>query len=143
MKVTHVKMLLVGTVVGFFLSRIGFSDWEQVRHMFLLQDPRLWGAFMGAVALLLGPMWYIQKHRGHYLGRRPIHKGSIPGGILFGAGWAITGACPGVSLVQVGEGQLPALATIVGIVVGAVAYRKFHNRVFRWDRGDDCAQALV
>ena len=140
MKAMYFKMLSVGVVVGFFLSRIGFSDWQEVRHMFLLQDPRLWVVFMGAVALLLIPMWVIQKQRGRYLGRRPIHPGSIPGGVLFGAGWAITGACPGVALVQIGEGQLPALATLAGIAVGAAVYLQLHRRIFRWDRGDGCVQ---
>ena len=133
-----IKMLVVGVVVGFFLSQIGFADWQQVRQMFLLEDPRLWLAFMGAVVVLLGPMWWIQKRRGHDLGRRPIHRGSIPGGILFGAGWAITGACPGVALVQVGEGQVPALASLVGIFIGASGYLWAHARFFGWDRGDGC-----
>ncbi len=140
MKSIHFKLLFVGILIGFILSRVGFSDWQEVRHMFLLEDPRLWIVFMGAVGLLLVPMWIIQKRRGHYLGRRPIHAGSIPGGILFGAGWAITGACPGVALVQIGEGQLPALATLAGIAVGAAVYLELHRRLLRWDRGDGCVK---
>jgi hypothetical protein len=34
------------------------------------------------------------------------------GRLVFGVGWALSGACPGTALAQLGEGKLYALATV-------------------------------
>ena len=47
------------------------------------------------------------------------------GALLFGAGWALAGTCPGTSLAQIGEGKLVAFATVLGIAAGVWAYKKF------------------
>jgi uncharacterized membrane protein YedE/YeeE len=61
------------------------------------------------------------------------HAGTLIGGILFGVGWALTGACPSIALVQLGEGQLPAIFTLVGIVIGNFLYSVVHQRYLKWD----------
>ncbi len=65
--------------------------------------------------------------------RKTLHPGTIPGSILFGAGWAITGACPSLALVQLGQGYLPAILTLIGIFAGAWIYRHVHAGYFSWD----------
>src|SRR5437870_5625567 len=50
--------------------------------------------------------------------RKAWQSGVFSGGLVLGAGWALTGACPGTSLVQVGEGKLVAVFTVAGILVG-------------------------
>ena len=59
----------------------------------------------------------------------------VPGGVLFGIGWALCGACPSVPWVQLGEGKLASLATLAGVFAGTILYRTVHARFFRWDRG--------
>jgi uncharacterized membrane protein YedE/YeeE len=59
----------------------------------------------------------------------------MPGSLLFGVGWALSGACPSVALVQIGEGKLAALATLVGIFAGNYGYAWLHERRFRWSTG--------
>jgi uncharacterized membrane protein YedE/YeeE len=54
---------------------------------------------------------------------------------MFGVGWVLSGGCPAVALAQLGEGQLPALLTVAGILFGAWLYPKVHRRLFRWDVG--------
>jgi uncharacterized membrane protein YedE/YeeE len=49
---------------------------------------------------------------------KPFASGLFLGGIVFGVGWALSGACPGTALAQLGEGKLYALATIAGITLG-------------------------
>jgi uncharacterized membrane protein YedE/YeeE len=53
---------------------------------------------------------------------KPFHTGVILGGMCFGAGWAITGACPGPIFAQIGAGQPMALLTLLGALVGMYAY---------------------
>ena len=53
---------------------------------------------------------------------KPFHKGVIIGGTLFGAGWAITGACPGPIYAQIGGGAWMALITLAGAMMGMFMY---------------------
>ena len=53
---------------------------------------------------------------------KPFHKGVVIGGTIFGAGWAITGACPGPIYAQVGAGAWMGLFTLIGALIGMFAY---------------------
>ena len=133
------KLLTFAIAVGFgfALSRIGFSSWDEVHAMFTFADLRLFFAFLSAV-MLLAFVW-------PFLGRmqpgrapfrtRAIHRGTVLGGLSFGVGWALCGACPAIAVVQLGEGQLAAGWTLLGILVGNHAYATLHARVLRWDSG--------
>ncbi|HOX45037.1 MAG TPA: YeeE/YedE thiosulfate transporter family protein [Myxococcota bacterium] len=129
----HAWTGLFGLLLGFALGGLGFADGEQIRAMLTFADPRLLFAFAGALPLCALGYWLLG--RGRLLDRRPIHPGTVPGGLLFGAGWALTGACPAVPLIQLGQGQLPAAATLAGLVIGVALYPVVHKRFFRWDPG--------
>ncbi len=53
---------------------------------------------------------------------KPFHTGVVIGGMMFGAGWAITGACPGPIYAQIGAGEWRAIFTLVGALLGTFAY---------------------
>lgn len=122
-----------GLLMGFTLSRIGFTDYGQLQGLLTLADLRLLLAFCTAVGVLFVGFQVLA--RGQALPKRGLHPGVIPGGVLFGVGWAVCGACPTVALVQVGEGQLAGAVTFVGMVAGNWAYGRVHQRFFRWDSG--------
>jgi hypothetical protein len=130
---SHLFLGLFGLLMGMSLTFIGFADYGELHRMFVFADLRLLLVFAGGVALSM--VGFAVLARGKKLPRKPLHKGSVPGGILFGLGWAITGACPSVALVQLGEGYLPALATMAGIVTGVLTYRWMQARYFHWDTG--------
>jgi uncharacterized membrane protein YedE/YeeE len=125
---------ITGILLGFALSRIGFSSWDEVHRMFTFADLRLLFTFMFAVALL-ALAWRVvlrlSRQRPSWP-ERAVHKGTVAGGVLFGVGWALSGACPGVALVQLGEGQLGALWTLGGILVGNHVYAVVHEKYLRW-----------
>lgn len=124
-----------GGALGFVLSRIGFSSWDEVHRMFLFADLRLVLVFGMAVALLV-PVWpLLQRLSARRWPERTLHKGTLVGGLLFGVGWALCGACPTVAFVQMGEGQLAGLVTLAGVFLGNAAYGALHARYFRWDTG--------
>ncbi len=54
-------------------------------------------------------------------------KGQIYGGLIFGIGWAITGACPGPLFAQLGTGVSVILVTILSAIAGTWVYGKFRN----------------
>jgi uncharacterized membrane protein YedE/YeeE len=126
-------VLVLGLLLGYTLARLGFTDYGQVQRMFTFADARLFLTFAGAVALTAAGFAALSGRARHP--PRPLHKGVIAGALLFGIGWALTGACPGAALAQLGEGQLAALVTLGGICLGTLAYRRVHARWFRWDRG--------
>jgi uncharacterized membrane protein YedE/YeeE len=129
----HLRFALLGTFMGFSLSHIGFSNFAELHKMFLFQDLRLLLTFAGGVAIAALVLNFFMS--GLPSGTKVLHPGVIPGSAIFGAGWAISGSCPSIALVQVGEGQLAALFTLLGIAFGVWSYRQIHRRFFRWDSG--------
>ncbi|HVJ91779.1 MAG TPA: YeeE/YedE thiosulfate transporter family protein [Labilithrix sp.] len=122
---------VVGIVFGFVIGRIGFGDWAEVHRMHLFADLRMFITFAVGVAGSMAGFFLLIRPKGY---KRKVHKGTIPGSLLFGLGWAITGACPAIVLVQLGHGQLAGAVTGAGIVTGVWLQRKVQER-FRWDSG--------
>ena len=129
----HGIVALFGLVMGFCLSRIGFSNYDELYRMFLFSDFRLLLSFAGAVGIAM--IGFALLARREQLPAKPLHRGTAIGAVLFGIGWAITGACPSIALVQLGEGRLPAVATIAGLLLGIWLHKKLKARFFRWDGG--------
>lgn len=116
------RLGLLGSLLGFTLSRTGFTSWDEVHAMFTFTSLRMFGAFALAVSLLAGAFYVIQRRSHPAWPARPIHRGTLIGGVLFGAGWALSGGCPGVVLTQLGEGKLYALFALTGIGLGNWLY---------------------
>lgn len=119
---TQLKLLFLGAMLGFSLSHIGFTSWDEVHAMFTFVDLRMFLAFAVGVSLLTVAFTVIRKTSSPAWAPRPIHRGTIAGGVLFGLGWALSGACPGVTLAQLGEGRFYALFSIAGVVLGNLLY---------------------
>ncbi|MBI2892459.1 MAG: YeeE/YedE family protein [Deltaproteobacteria bacterium] len=127
--------LLLGTMFGWLLSRSGAADYDFIQRMFLFEDIQLFGIIGTAIAVT-APGLYLIKKRGRTLLGRPIsvapkprHPGNLLGGILFGAGWSITGMCPGPIFVSIGEGKIYALAALAGALVGAGMFGALYPRL--------------
>lgn len=123
--------ILTGLALGFTVTNIGFGDYAEMNRMFTFQDLRMFFSFFGAVVIIASVFALLRVRRTP--GR--IHAGVIPGGVLFGTGWAISGGCPAIPIIQVASGYLPALVTIAGILVGVRLCRWANNRYFRVDSG--------
>ena len=105
----------LGLGLGLSLGFIGFGDYGELLRMFTLEDLRLYLTFGGAVAVTaLGLQLFVK----HPLPSRPMHRAVPIGAALFGIGWALSGACPGIALVQIGEGTMVGLVTLAGMLVG-------------------------
>jgi uncharacterized membrane protein YedE/YeeE len=127
----YAVQLAFGIAFGYVFSRGGFSDWREVHGMFSLTNWNPAIAFATVLAIT-APLWFWLKRRAARPVRRPVHPGSIPGGIIFGVGWVFSGACPALALAQLGEGKGMALVTLAGIVAGNWGYAAMHERYFRW-----------
>ncbi len=120
-----------GLALGFTVARIGFADFGELNKMFTFQDLRMLLSFAGGVAIIAVVFMILRVKR--TAGR--IHPGVVPGAVLFGTGWAISGGCPAIPLVQVATGYVPAIFTIAGIVVGVRLCRWANCRYLHLDRG--------
>jgi uncharacterized membrane protein YedE/YeeE len=117
--------LALGTLFGFILSRSGAADYGFIQGIFLFTDFQLYGIIAVAVLITAPGLWLIKRRGRTLLGRplsielKPLHRGNIAGGALFGIGWSLAGMCPGPILVNVGEGKIYALAALAGALTGA------------------------
>ena len=127
--------LFLGLIFGFTLSRSGAADYNYIQGMFLLTNLQLYG-IIGAAVVLTAPGLFLLKRLGHTVTGHPItvelkplHRGNLYGGVLFGIGWSITGMCPGPILVNIGEGKVYALAALAGALVGAAIFGVAYPRL--------------
>ncbi len=128
-------MLLAGALFGLILSRSGGADFGYIRAMFLFEDLQLYGILAVAVGVALPGMWLLKRYGRSVSGaplnyaKKPSHRGNVIGGMLFGAGWAMTGMCPGPIFVNIGEGKLYALGALAGAVCGAYTLGRLYPRL--------------
>ena len=126
MKVTWVRTIIPGLLLGFTVGRLGFADFNELHRMLIFRDLRLLLAFAAAVSLSI-VLFALLRGR---LKLAPVsfHKGTVPGAVLFGIGWAVTGICPGVALIQIGQGIWLAFVTLAGILTGTWLHSRLLKR---------------
>ena len=130
-----VLYVVLGTIFGFVLSRSGAADYDQIQSMFLFRSFQLYGILGTAVVLTAAGLWIIKQRGRTALGRplkielKPLHRGNVAGGLLFGIGWSMAGMCPGPILVNIGEGKIYALAAFAGALAGATLLGAVYPRL--------------
>lgn len=121
--------LLAGIFFGFVLGRSGASDYNYIYYMFTGENLKL--ALLMGTAIVVGAIGMkVLKALGNKdirggeiaINKKPLNKNTVIGGILFGVGWAVSGACPGTVLVQIGEGKVLGLFTFLGMLFGTYLY---------------------
>lgn len=123
--------IVAGLALGYTVTNIGFGDYTELNRMFTFQDLRMFFAFAGAVVIIAVVFAIIRVRRTP----TRIHAGVVPGAALFGIGWAISGGCPAIPIIQVASGYLPALVTLVGVVVGIRLCRWMTTKYIHIDTG--------
>lgn len=131
----HLVYSFMGLTMGLLLSAIGFADYDELFKMFAFENLRM--VFIFGLAVIISGAVFSVLHFTQILPfeKKSFHTGTIPGSILFGYGWAICGACPSVVFIQLGQGKLAAIMTLIGIYLGVRSYRALHSRYFSWDTG--------
>lgn len=129
----YLSYAFLGLIMGFVVARIGFANYDELHRMFTFSDLRMLFSFAGAVVLSMLILAPFSKKIPRQ--QKFFQPGTIPGSMLFGFGWAISGACPSLVFVQLGSGKLAAILTLAGIYIGVLLHKKIHARYFRWDTG--------
>ena len=127
--VTISSVLLVGIYFGIVLTKSEVVRWQRVHDMFLFKEPFMYliigvGVVVAMISMLLIKKLGVKTIEGKPIKYepKPYHTGVILGGMIFGAGWAITGACPGPIYAQIGAGAWMALFTLAGALAGMYLY---------------------
>ena len=125
----NLKYLLFGILFGIILIKAEVVSWFRIQEMFRLQSFHMFGVIGSAVAVGALSVFLIKKFniKSIYgeeikLPVKTMNKGQIIGGLLFGFGWAMTGACPGPLYAQLGYGATVTVVTIFMAIVGTWVY---------------------
>jgi uncharacterized protein len=124
-----IKYLLAGILFGIVLIKSEVVSWFRIQEMFRLQSFHMYGVIGSAVAtglisVLLIKKFNIKTIEGEniIIPEKKFRQGNIYGGLIFGFGWAITGACPGPLFAQIGAGVTVTLITLFSAMAGTWCY---------------------
>lgn len=130
------KYLAAGILFGILLVKSEVASWFRIQEMFRLQSFHMYGVIGSAVAVGMLSVWLIKRFNirtihGEKIEFHPkkFNKGQVYGGLLFGLGWALTGACPGPLFAQIGTGSLVVVVVLLSAVLGTWTYGYFRERL--------------
>lgn len=134
--VALLKYLIAGTLFGIVFVKAEIISWFRIQEMFRLQSFHMYGVIGSAVIVGMLSVWLIKRFVLKTLAGEPIiiqpkifNKGQIYGGLLFGLGWALTGACPGPLFAQIGSGYAVVVVTLLSAIAGTWMYGFLRDRL--------------
>ena len=126
---SYAKYLIMGIIFGIILVKSEVISWYRIQEMFRLQSFHMFGVIgsavvIGMLSILIIKKLNIKTIKGEKieLPTKQFNKGQIYGGLIFGFGWAITGACPGPLFAQIGSGFSVIIVTLFSAVAGTWVY---------------------
>lgn len=132
----NLKYVAAGILFGIILVKTEVISWFRIQEMFRLQSFHMYGVIGSAVIVGMISIWLIKKIgiKSIYgekisLHAKPFSKGQIIGGLLFGFGWALTGACPGPLFALIGSGTLVIIVALFSAVAGTWVYGLLRDKL--------------
>jgi uncharacterized membrane protein YedE/YeeE len=133
----YIKYLVLGTIFGITLTKAELISWYRIYEMFRFQSFHMYGVIGSAVVLGIIITQIIKRTKMKTLNGEPIEIQPknfsiwryLLGGIIFGFGWALTGACPGPMFILVGNGVTVIFVTIASGLFGTYLYGKIRHRL--------------
>jgi len=132
----NLKYLIVGIFFGIVFVKAEVISWFRIQEMFRLDSFHMYGVIGTAVVTGALSVFLIRKFNIRTLQGEPVqfhpktfNKGQIIGGLLFGLGWAITGACPGPLFAQIGSGFLVVIVTLLSAIAGTWVYGLLRDKL--------------
>lgn len=125
----YFKYITLGILFGIVFVKAEIISWFRIQEMFRLQSFHMYGVIGSAVVTGMISVFIIKKYnirtlKGEKISIAPkkFNKGQIYGGLIFGFGWALTGACPGPLFAQIGTGALAITITLLSAIFGTWMY---------------------
>ena len=125
-----VKFLVLGTLFGIVMAKSEAFSWFRIQEMFRFQAFHMYGiigtaVILGAIGVALIKKYKIRDISGNPINFYPKEKSVLRyliGGTIFGLGWALSGACPGPMVVNIGYGYFSMIVVFVFAIVGTYLY---------------------
>ena len=133
----YLKFLLVGVFFGIVLFKAEVISWYRIYEMFKFQSIHMYGVIGSAVIIGMVLMYLFRTQKLKTFEGKPINvepkkkvfARNMIGGIIFGLGWALGGACPGPMFVLLGKGVVAILVVLLGAILGAFLYHAFKHKL--------------
>lgn len=126
---SNVRYLLAGVLFGIIALKSEIISWYRIQEMFRLHSFHMYGVIGSAVVTGAFSVWLIKRFHIKTLQgeevmfpQKKFNWGQVIGGLIFGLGWAITGACPGPLFAQIGSGALVIMVTLLSAIAGTYVY---------------------
>lgn len=124
------KYIVVGFFFGVVLTKCEAVSWYRIYEMFQFQSFHMYGIIGVAIATGVIGIQIIKRKKLKDSAGLPIEildkeKGSIRywiGGLIFGLGWALVGACPGPIFILIGAGFMSVGLILIGALLGTFLY---------------------
>ena len=133
---TLLKYLFIGIGFGIILVKSEVISWFRIQEMFRLESFYMYGVIgsavvTGIISILVIKRFNIKTLSGEKIVIAPktFNKGQIIGGLIFGCGWALTGACPGPLFAEVGAGFFVMFVALLSAVAGTWVYGRMRDRL--------------
>jgi len=130
------KYAAVGMLFGIVFIKAEIISWFRIQEMFRLESFHMYGVIgsailVGALSVFLIKKFNIKTIHGEEveLHTKTFNKGQIIGGLMFGLGWALTGACPGPLFAQIGSGATAIAVTLLSAIAGTWVYGYFREKL--------------
>lgn len=125
-----IKYLLVGFLFGIVLTKSEAVSWYRIYEMFQFQSFHMYGiigvaVFTGIIGIQIIKRKNIKDIQGNPIVIADKEKGSFRywvGGLFFGLGWALVGACPGPIFILIGAGFWSVAVILLGAMIGTFIY---------------------
>jgi uncharacterized membrane protein YedE/YeeE len=123
--------VVAGVVFGIVITKGEVISWFRIQEMFRFQGFHMFGVFATALPTAIVSVQLIKRSHLRALTGEPINippkqlgRGIryMAGGIIFGSGWALTGACPGPLFALVGSGATVIAVAIISALAGTWTY---------------------
>ena len=132
-----IKFLVLGTVFGIVMAKSEAFSWFRIQEMFRFQAFHMYGiigtaVILGAIGVALIKKFKLRDISGNPINFYPKEKSTMRyliGGTIFGLGWALSGACPGPMVVNIGYGYLSMIVVFLFAIIGTYLYGAIKNKL--------------
>ncbi len=129
--------LITGFLFGFLLQKGRVLRFDKQVGAMRLHDMTILKFMLSAILVGMVGIWLMSDLDVLKLSHKPMNVGAVLlGGLLFGAGWAVMGFCPGTAVGALGEGRWHAVFAVLGMIAGAAIYAEsfpaLKNSVLAW-----------
>lgn len=132
-----IKFLIVGVLFGIVMAKSQALSWYRIQEMFRFQSFHMYGIIgtavvLGVIGTALIKRFKLNDVQGDPINFVPKDKSFwryLIGGSIFGLGWALSGACPGPMVVNIGYGFLSFIVVVFFAVLGTYLYGVLESKL--------------